>query len=605
MGEVPNTVPPLNDKRSEHTLHIPVMGTGFTIDTPLKVARYGIESVISLVDDELIEQMRAYHSARSGMEYTPITRHDEDYRARRITAFLDLIGTLVERQIEQMTSQPFTPGSDLTRYFSLLPDCRLRDKYQLMLAEGDPVARAQFEAELRSEVVAGKINVNIMTKLDHLTFRHGKELPIEFSDSLAAMRGFARSRLNSAVVLSAGLNQRLFTYMGELDGFFPEGDAAPSKQVIIKVSDFRSALIQGKLLAKRGIWVSEFRVESGINCGGHAFIDKGYLLGPVLQEFHDNLQEMEAELRRLHSAALAKRGIETAWRTGRLRVSTQGGIGTNEEAQMLREQYGIDSIGCGTPFLLVPEVTNVESGDLGKLCSAKAEGVYLSDASPLGVPFWNLRNSESELARVRRIADGAPGSFCYKGYAAGNTEFGTPPLCVASRAYQRTKLAQIDQAELSPAEREAAVERVVVKSCICHDLAGNATRQYHIDEQATPAICCGPGIVDFAGPLSLDHIIDHIYGRASLLVDMRRPHMFIREIKLYLDYIKMRVAAGKEQMPAETLNSIVENLSNGVSYYRTLAENLLCKKRKQFRNDLAKLERAIAQLRAVTAPAML
>ena len=28
--------------RSAHTFHIPVMGTGFTIDTPLRVAKYGI-----------------------------------------------------------------------------------------------------------------------------------------------------------------------------------------------------------------------------------------------------------------------------------------------------------------------------------------------------------------------------------------------------------------------------------------------------------------------------------------------------------------------------------------------------------------------------------
>ena len=31
------------------------MGTGFTIATPLNVARYGISSVISLVDDALID----------------------------------------------------------------------------------------------------------------------------------------------------------------------------------------------------------------------------------------------------------------------------------------------------------------------------------------------------------------------------------------------------------------------------------------------------------------------------------------------------------------------------------------------------------------------
>jgi len=37
-----------------HTFHIPVMGIGYTIDTPLKVAHLGIDSVISLVDDQLI-----------------------------------------------------------------------------------------------------------------------------------------------------------------------------------------------------------------------------------------------------------------------------------------------------------------------------------------------------------------------------------------------------------------------------------------------------------------------------------------------------------------------------------------------------------------------
>ena len=44
-----------------HSFHIPVMGTGYTVDTPLRVAKYGISSVISLVDDTLVEQMRKFH----------------------------------------------------------------------------------------------------------------------------------------------------------------------------------------------------------------------------------------------------------------------------------------------------------------------------------------------------------------------------------------------------------------------------------------------------------------------------------------------------------------------------------------------------------------
>ena len=41
-----------------HTFHIPVMGLAYTIDTPIKVAKYGITSVISIIEDYLIEQMR-------------------------------------------------------------------------------------------------------------------------------------------------------------------------------------------------------------------------------------------------------------------------------------------------------------------------------------------------------------------------------------------------------------------------------------------------------------------------------------------------------------------------------------------------------------------
>ena len=38
------------------------MGIGFTIDTPLKVAQYGMDSVISLVDDILLEKLRKMYS---------------------------------------------------------------------------------------------------------------------------------------------------------------------------------------------------------------------------------------------------------------------------------------------------------------------------------------------------------------------------------------------------------------------------------------------------------------------------------------------------------------------------------------------------------------
>ena len=61
---------------SDHTFFIPVMGIGFTVDTPLKIAKYGVSSVISLVDDTFIEQMRKYHCEQAGHPYEEISRKD-------------------------------------------------------------------------------------------------------------------------------------------------------------------------------------------------------------------------------------------------------------------------------------------------------------------------------------------------------------------------------------------------------------------------------------------------------------------------------------------------------------------------------------------------
>lgn len=50
------------NKINAHTFHIPVMGLAYTIDSPIRVAQYGISSVISITDDEVIEKMRAIYS---------------------------------------------------------------------------------------------------------------------------------------------------------------------------------------------------------------------------------------------------------------------------------------------------------------------------------------------------------------------------------------------------------------------------------------------------------------------------------------------------------------------------------------------------------------
>ena len=78
-------------QQNRHTFHIPVMGLAYTIDSPIKVAKYGISSVVSITDDELIEKMRAFYSQKFSLPYLEITSKSHDCRAERIKSYLNLV----------------------------------------------------------------------------------------------------------------------------------------------------------------------------------------------------------------------------------------------------------------------------------------------------------------------------------------------------------------------------------------------------------------------------------------------------------------------------------------------------------------------------------
>lgn len=585
---------------SPHSFHIPVMGTGFMIDAPLRIAKYGISSVVSLVDDVLIEQMRRFHCQREGEPYEEIANRDEDARARRITAYLNLLDRLVRRQVIALQASPFEPGSEITRYYEMLPEGALANEYREMLAVGDARERALRQDRLRVRAVPGSIDVNIMAKGDRDIYRDGEKLPPRFSDASAALRGFAQSTLASSIVFSAGMNPRLYGYAAEFPDFFPDDRGWLKKKIVLKVSDFHSAAVQGRFLAKRGLWVSEYRVESGLNCGGHTFATKGLLLGPILEEFQQKRGQLVEQLHAAYAKALLVRGRVAGATPLAVRITAQGGIGTADEDLLLREHYGVDVTGWGTPFLLAPEVTNLDDEHLRKLCAAGNGDVYLSDSSPFGLPFWNLRTSASEEARRRRIAENQPGSPCFKGFCKlFNTEFTKTPICTASREYQKFKLAQLEGMDLPEEQRAALREGVLAKSCICHDLAGTATRSNGIDSTATPAVCCGPNIVNFSRIATLKEMVGHIYGRVSLLSGADRPHMFLRELALYVDYLRNELAKQKIAVasnPATYFREFVENLLTGVDHYRRLANRLAGARRDRFLDQLEVLQREVRSL---------
>lgn len=589
---------PLNNP--VHTFFIPVMGTGFTIDTPLKVARYGISSVVSLVDDVLIEQMRQKIAQTAGRAYAAIGDRDEDARARRITAYLDLVNDLVHEQVEKLRTSAFTAGSEITRYFEMLPPSPLRSLYDTMLEAGDPAVRARLQQTLRDRIKPGGIDVNIMTKLDRVKALRGEEPVAESSDAMTALRGYAQSKLMSSVVLSAGLNRKLYNYLREFADFLPDARGAMAKRIVLKVSDFRSARVQGTLLARMGLWVSEFRVESGLNCGGHAFGGAGTLIGPILKDFQCERDELTAKLYGCWCEGLKRLGRTAPDTPPEVRVTVQGGIGTAEENELLFEEYGVDGLGWASPFLLVPEVVNIDAEHLAKIRAAGENDVHLSDASPLGVPFWCLKESASESTRRERIAEGKPGSACPKGFLVANTEFTKAPICTASRAYQRRKLEALDEQSLTDLERLDLTEHVMAKSCICNDLAGAATVSLGIDPDAHTAVCCGPNTVYFSKVAQLREMVDHIYGRIRLPLAENRPHMFLKELSLHLERLRKELDRRRLGLPSTEISDpgkVREELLSGIRYYRELAGKVFNEQKTGFRQRLEALVEDLEKLR--------
>jgi hypothetical protein len=565
---------------SPHTFHIPVMGLAYTVDSPIKVARFGIASVISIIEDNLIEKMRSHYYPYIQETYHPITQKENDSRARRITDYLNLVNRIVKQQVEDLRELKFEEGSDINKYFDMLPDdSDLKRIYDQKATLKNTEDTLQLENWLRMQIRPGTIDVNIMTKLDRNTKDKQGNTIEDGSDAVAALRGYANSNLtNSSVVLSAGMNPRLFNYMEKLSAFDADSFGNFEKKIVIKVSDYRSALIQGKMLAKKGLWVSEFRIESGLNCGGHAFASDGFLLGPILEEFKNKKQELIASLFDLYNNALKAKGNVGFEKAHSLKITVQGGIGTHEEDEFLHNYYEVDSTGWGTPFLLVPEATTVDEHTLQLLCKAKEQDVILSKNSPLGVRFYYLKGTTGDKEKQARIDSGLPGSPCTEKFLVSNTEFSEEPICTASHTYQKKKIEQLQSLNLTPEEYERQLKDVLAKECLCIGLSNAAIKTYNLKpfkKLEAVNICPGPNIAYFEEIVSLQKMIDHIYGRINILQESKRPHMFIKELMLYVDYWSELLTETKGSVDNKRkayVQSFYDNLLSGISYYRNLSE---------------------------------
>ncbi len=286
------------------------------------------------------------------------------------------------------------------------------------------------------------------------------------------------------------------------------------------------------------------------------------------EELYNNVYELFIQGAKLKNKAVPQIRMP-------LTISAQGGIGTHREHEFVRKHFQVDSIGWGSPFLLVPEVTAIDDETVELLAAAGEDSLYLSYISPMGVAFNNVRNNTKDIEKEGRISRGVPGSPCTKTYISFNKEFTKVGICMASRLYQKKKIEELDARNLSTEEYNAAYRTIVNRACICVGLGTAALLKYKLDTQPGGdgvSVCPGPNLAYFSRKMTLLELTDHIYGRMQL-IQKDRPHFLMKELSLYLDYITQRVkekTEGHAVVSDAYIKTFVSNMIKGIEFYRAL-----------------------------------
>jgi hypothetical protein len=301
-------------------------------------------------------------------------------------------------------------------------------------------------------------------------------------------------------------------------------------------------------------------------------------LGPILAEFRDNKKEIINELHPIFIDALKNKERVAPTEPIQIKFTAQGGVGTSEEHNFILNHYEFDAVGWGTPFLLVSEATTVDKETIAKLIAAKEDDLYLSDVSPIGVPFNNLRGNTKDLEKEEKILKNRPGSSCPKNYLAQNKEFTKESICLASRKYQYLKIQQLEEEDLSESVFQERFNKITEKSCICVGLGTSALLSNNSKtkrEGPGVSVCPGPNMAYFSKEMTLSEITNHIYNRDNLISRLDRPNMFIKELSLYMKDFKKKIEEISNEFSKKQekqIKAYKENLISGIEYYKNLFE---------------------------------
>jgi len=234
--------------------------------------------------------------------------------------------------------------------------------------------------------------------------------------------------------------------------------------------------------------------------------------------------------------------------------------------------------------------------------------LFLSNVSPLGVPFNSLKDSSNDLIKNNRIVNDKPGSSCPKKFLALGLDAKGKPLCTASKKYQIAQLEELSSQNLDSTTFDKKSKLITDKTCLCEGLANAAIINYnmpHKGEDQGVAICPGPNVAYFTKELSLKEMVRHIYGKTNVITTSNRPHFFIKELSMYVDYFSNKVDEFQDSFTKKQekyLTNFKNNLNNGIAYYHQLFSDSINNFEASNDNLLSELEQLRKELLEIKIP---
>ena len=101
----------------------------------------------------------------------------------------------------------------------------------------------------------------------------------------------------------------------------------------------------------------------------------------------------------------------------------------------------------------------------------------------------------------------------------------------------------------------------LLAEAVVRDGTWRVAEMHGIDDRVAPAICPGPSISAFTRIVSLEAMLDHVYGRGESLVPEERLHFLVEELRLNYEYLRDEIESfvddGSKDRSLEILRTVL------------------------------------------------